>query len=188
MATPKTLEDAFNNGLKDVLYAERTSVRALKKAAKAAQNDELRQALEQHAQESEGQIERLQQVFEIIGKAARGKTCESIQGLNAELEDHLEEFKDSEAADAVLIAGAQAMEHYEIARYGTLRTWAQQLGLEDAARLLEETLEEEKRTDELLSQIASGANEQADQGEGEMQEGEGGEQMDGGEEGGEDRG
>ena len=185
MATPKTLEDAFNNGLKDVLYAERTSVRALKKAAKAAQNDELRQALEQHAQESEGQIERLQQVFEIIGKAARGKTCESIQGLNAELEDHLEEFKDSEAADAVLIAGAQAMEHYEIARYGTLRTWAQQLGLEDAARLLEETLEEEKRTDELLSQIAERANQQADQGEGEMQEGEGGEQMDGGEEGGE---
>lgn len=156
MATPKTLEDAFNNGLKDVLYAERTSVRALKKAAKAAQNDELRQALEQHAQESEGQIERLQQVFEIIGKAARGKTCESIQGLNAELEDHLEEFKDSEAADAVLIAGAQAMEHYEIARYGTLAQWAKDMGRAEVASLLERSLQEEKQADATLSQIAEG--------------------------------
>ena len=154
MATQKTLEDAFNNGLKDVLYAERTSVRALKKAAKAARNDELRQALEQHAQESEGQIERLQQVFEIIGKAARGKTCESIQGLNAELEDHLEEFKDSEAADAVLIAGAQAMEHYEIARYGTLIEWANQLGLKDAVPLLQANLAEEEATDKKLTQLA----------------------------------
>lgn len=154
MATQKTLEDAFNNGLKDVLYAERTSVRALKKAAKAAQNDELRQALEQHAQESEGQIERLQQVFEIIGKAARGKTCESIQGLNAELEDHLEEFKDSEAADAVLIAGAQAMEHYEIARYGTLVAWAKRLGRDDCAAVLQQTLDEEKATDQKLTALA----------------------------------
>ena len=175
MATQKTLEDAFHAGLKDVLYAERTSVRALKKAAKAARNDELKQALERHAEESNGQIERLQQVFEMTGKAARAKTCESIQGLNAELEDHLEEFKDSDAADAVLIAGAQAMEHYEIARYGTLRTWAQQLGMEDAARLLEETLEEEKRTDELLTQIAERANQEADQGEGGEGQPEGGE-------------
>lgn len=164
MATQKTLEDAFHAGLKDVLFAERTSVRALKKAAKAAQNPELKQALEQHREESERQMERLEQVFEAIGKPARGKTCESIQGLLAELEDHLEEFKDGPAADAVLIAGAQAMEHYEIARYGTLRTWAQQLGLEDAARLLEETLEEEKRTDELLNEIAQRANQEGQQG------------------------
>lgn len=162
MATQKTLEDAFYAGLKDVLFAERASVRALKKTAKAAQSDELKDALQRHAEESEGQIERLQEVFEMIGKAARGKTCESIQGLTAELEDHMEEFKDSDAADAVMIAGAQAMEHYEIARYGTLRTWAQQLGLEDAARLLEETLEEEKKADELLNEIAERANRAAE--------------------------
>ena len=173
MAT-KTLDDLFYETLKDIYYAERQIVKALPKMARGAQDPKLKAAFETHKEETEGQIERLKQVFEIIGKAARGKTCESIQGLNAELEDHLEEFKDSEAADAVLIAGAQAMEHYEIARYGTLRTWAQQLGLEDAARLLEETLEEEKRTDELLSQIAERANQQADQGEGELQS-EGGE-------------
>lgn len=165
MATQKTLEDAFHAGLKDVLFAERASVRALKKSTKAAQGEELKQALQKHAEESEGQIERLQQIFEALGKPARAKTCESIQGLTAELEDHLEEFKDSDAADAVLIAGAQAMEHYEIARYGTLRTWAQQLGMADAAELLEQTLEEERRTDELLSQIAERANEQAEGGE-----------------------
>ena len=173
MATQKTLEDAFHAGLKDVLFAERASVRALKKTAKAAQNPELAEALQNHAQESEGQIERLQQVFEIIGKPARGKTCESIQGLWAELEDHMEEFEDSDAADAVLIAGAQAMEHYEIARYGTLRTWAEQLGLQDAADLLNQSLEEEKRADELLSQIAQQANREgaeAQNGEGQGEE------------------
>lgn len=164
MATPKTLEDALHAGLKDILFAERASVRALKKTAKAARHPELKQALEQHAEESEGQVERLQQVFDIIGKTARGKTCESIQGLTAELDDHLEEFKDSDAADAVLIASAQAMEHYEIARYGTLRTWAEQLGLGEAADLLNQSLEEEKRADELLSRIAQQANEDARQG------------------------
>lgn len=158
MATQKTLEDAFYNGLRDVLFAERTSVRALKKAAKAAKDPEVRQALEQHQEESEGQQERLQQVFDAIGKSARGKTCESIQGLMAELEDHMEEFKDSDAADAVLIAGTQAMEHYEIARYGTLKTWADQLGLDDAVKLLDETLKEEKKTDELLNKLAQKAN------------------------------
>lgn len=163
MATQKTLEDAFHAGLKDALYAERTSVRGLKKAAKAAQLPELREALERHAEESQGQIERLEQVFEMIDKPARAKTCESAQGLLAELQDHMDEFKGSEAADAVLIAGAQAMEHYEIARYGTLRTWAQQLGMDDAAKLLEQTLEEEKRTDELLNEAAQKANQQGQQ-------------------------
>ena len=163
MATQKTLEDAFHAGLKDVLFAERTSVRALKKAAKAAKSPELKQALEQHAEESESQKERLEQVFEAIGKSARGKTCESIQGLMAELEDHMEEFKDSDAADAVLIAGTQAMEHYEIARYGTLKTWAGQLGLNDAVKLLDQTLEEEKKTDDLLNQVAQKANQMGEQ-------------------------
>lgn len=158
MAAQKTLEDAFHDGLKDILFAERTSVRALKRAAKAAKMPELKQVFEQHAEESEKQKERLEQVFDSIGKPARGKTCESIQGLMAELEDHMEEFKGSDAADAVLIAGAQAMEHYEIARYGTLRTWADQLGLKDAVTLLDQTLEEEKKADELLNQAARQAN------------------------------
>ena len=155
MATKqKTLHDAFYETLKDVYYAEKQSVRALKKSAKAAEHDELRQAFETHAEESANQVERLQQVFEIFGKAARGKTCEAIQGLMAELEEHIEDFKDSEAADAVLISGAQAMEHYEIARYGALRSWAAQLGLNEAVKLLEQTLAEEEKTDELLTQMA----------------------------------
>lgn len=154
MGSQKTLQDAFHEGLKDIYFAERTSVRALKKAAKAAKNDELRQALERHGEESAEQLERLQQVFEIFGKAARGKTCEAIQGLMAELEEQIEDFADSDAADAVLIAGAQAMEHYEIARYGTLRSWAEQLGLDEAAKLLSQTLQEEEDADQLLNEIA----------------------------------
>jgi ferritin-like metal-binding protein YciE len=162
MAAEKTLQDAFYEGLKDIYFAERTSVRALKKAAKAAKSEELRQALEQHGEESAEQVERLQQVFEIFGKAARGKTCEAIQGLMSELEEHIEDFADSDAADAVLISGAQAMEHYEIARYGTLRSWAEQLGLDDAAKLLAQTLEEEKKTDDLLTELAqNSANQDA---------------------------
>ncbi|MFE1599676.1 YciE/YciF ferroxidase family protein [Methylobacterium sp. ID0610] len=159
MATkPKTLQDAFYETLKDVYYAERQSVRALKKSAKAAEHEELRQAFETHAEESANQVERLQQVFEIIGKPARGKTCEAMQGLTAEMEEDLEDFGDSPAADAVLAACAQAVEHYEIARYGTLKTWATQLGYTDAAKLLDETLQEEKKTDALLTRLAEQIN------------------------------
>ncbi|WP_407530669.1 ferritin-like domain-containing protein [Methylobacterium oryzisoli] len=159
MATkPKTLQDAFYETLKDVYYAEKQSVRALKKATKAAEHEELRLAFEAHAEESANQVERLQQVFEIIGKPARAKTCEAMQGLTAEMEEDLEDFGDSPAADAVLAACAQAVEHYEIARYGTLKTWAIQLGYEDAAKLLDETLQEEKKTDQLLTEIAERIN------------------------------
>ena len=166
MATkPKTLNDAFYETLKDVYYAERQSVKALKKSAKAAEHDELRQAFETHAEESAHQVERLQQVFEIIGKPARGKTCEAMQGLTSEMEEDLEDFGGSPAADAVLVGCAQAVEHYEIARYGTLKTWANQLGYEDAAKLLDETLQEEKKTDELLSQIAERINVEGSEGE-----------------------
>lgn len=157
-AKDKTLNDAFHETLKDVYYAERQSVKALKKSAKSAESDELRQAFETHAEESAIQVERLQQVFEIIGKSARAKTCEAMQGLTAEMEEDLEDFEGSPAADAVLIGCAQAVEHYEIARYGTLKTWATQLGLKDAAKLLDETLQEEKRTDELLTKIADRIN------------------------------
>lgn len=159
-AKQKTLNDAFYETLKDVFYAEKQSVRALKKSAKAAENPELKQAFETHAEESANQVERLQQVFELIGKPARSKTCEAMQGLSAEMEEDLGDFADSPAADAVLIASAQAIEHYEISRYGTLKTWAGQLGFEDAAKLLDETLQEEKKTDELLNRLAGSANQQ----------------------------
>ena len=159
MATKeKTLSDAFYETLKDVYYAEKQSVKALKKSAKAAEHDELKKAFETHAEESAHQVERLQQVFEIIGKPARAKTCEAMQGITSEMEEDLEDFGDTEAADAVLIGCAQAVEHYEMARYGTLATWASQLGHDDAAKLLGETLEEEKKTDKLLSDISKKIN------------------------------
>ncbi|GGD98638.1 YciE/YciF family protein [Aureimonas endophytica] len=150
----KTLADAFHETLKDVYYAEKSSVRALKKSARAARAPELKQAFERHAEESAEQIERLTRVFEIIGKSPRGKTCEAMQGLTAEMEEDLEDFGDTEAGDDVLIGCAQAIEHYEIARYGLLKSWATKLGYADAVGLIEETLAEEKRTDELLTRIA----------------------------------
>lgn len=150
----KTLQDAFYETLKDVYYAERQSVRALKKSAKSAEHEELRQAFETHAEESATQVERLQQVFDIIGKPARGKTCEAIQGIIAEGEEIIEEFKDSPALDAGLISSAQAVEHYEIARYGTLIEWAKQLGLKDAIPLLQQNLSEEEATDKKLTALA----------------------------------
>ncbi len=159
MATKeKTLYDAFYETLKDVYYAEKQSVRALKKSAKAAEHGGLKKAFETHAEESAHQVERLQQVFEIIGKPARAKTCEAMQGITSEMEEDLEDFGDTAAADAVLIGCAQAVEHYEMARYGTLKTWASQLGHENAAKLLGETLEEEKKADALLSEIATKIN------------------------------
>ena len=169
MAKQKTLQDAFYETLKDVYYAEKQSVKALKKSAKAAEHDALRQAFETHAEESAQQVERLTQVFEIIGKPARAKTCEAMQGIVSEMEEDLDDFAGSPAADAVLAACAQAVEHYEIARYGTLKTWAEQLGYADAAKLLDETLQEEKTTDALLSRIAGTINEAADAGEGEAE-------------------
>jgi ferritin-like metal-binding protein YciE len=163
MATKeKTLEDAFYETLKDVFYAEKQSVRALGKAARNAQSPELKQVLEQHREESTNQVERLNQIFEILGKAARGKTCEAAQGLTAEMDEDLEDFGGTQAGDAVLIGCAQALEHYEIARYGTLKTWAGQLGLAEAANLLDQTLQEEKKADELLTKVATQvANQQA---------------------------
>lgn len=156
----KTLEDAFYETLRDVYYAEKQSVRALGKSARAAESDDLRAALERHRDESNGQVERLEKVFEIIGKSPRTRTCEAIQGLAAEMQEGLDDFSGSPAADAVLIGSAQAIEHYEIARYGTLRSWAEQLGHADAVRLIEETLEEEKRTDKLLTELAGRVNRQ----------------------------
>jgi ferritin-like metal-binding protein YciE len=150
----KILKDAFYETLKDVYYAEKAGLRSLKKATKATQHPELKQALQLHGEESQHQIERLTQLFEMLGKPARAKTCEAMQGITAEMEEDLEDFGDTEAGDDVLIGCAQAIEHYEIARYGMLKTWARKLGLEEAETLLDQTLEEEKRSDEKLTSIA----------------------------------
>jgi ferritin-like metal-binding protein YciE len=150
----KTLDDAFYETLKDIYFAEKKSVVACKKSAKAAKAPELKRAFETHAAESAQQVERLTQVFETIGKAARAKTCEAMQGITAEMEEDLEDFGDTEAGDQVLIGCGQAIEHYEIARYGMLKAWAIQLGHQEAAKLLDQSLQEEKRTDELLTKIA----------------------------------
>lgn len=156
MAT-KTLDDLFYETLKDIYYAERQILKALPKMARAAQDEKLKTAFQDHKEETEGQIERLKQVFELIGKRARGKTCDAIEGIISEGEEIMEEFKDTPALDAGLLAAAQAVEHYEISRYGTLRSWAQQLGLKDAVKLLEETLAEESKTDEKLTGLAKTA-------------------------------
>ena len=153
----KTLDNLFHDTLKDIYYAERKILKSLPKMARAAQASELKAAFEKHRDQTEGQIERLQQVFEIIGKAARGKTCDAIEGILAEGDEIIEEYKDSPALDAGLLAAAQAVEHYEITRYGTLKRWAQVMGLQDAVKLLDETLQEEAQTDEDLTIIADAA-------------------------------
>jgi ferritin-like metal-binding protein YciE len=153
-AKDKNLNDLFFDTLKDIYYAEKQILKALPKMAKAAHSDQLRAAFEKHRRETEGQVERLERVFELIDKPARGKTCEAIQGLLDEGKEIMEEYKGTEALDAGMVAAAQAVEHYEIARYGTLKQWAQQLGIKDAVRLLDQTLQEERKTDEALTSLA----------------------------------
>jgi ferritin-like metal-binding protein YciE len=160
----KTLDDLFHDTLKDIYYAEKKILTALPKMANAAQSAELRKAFEKHERETQGQVDRLEQVFELIEQPARGKKCEAIDGLIDEGKEIMKEYKGTPALDAGLLAGAQAVEHYEISRYGTLKTWAQALGIGQAARLLEETLTEEKNTDEPLTELAEAAvNAQAQQ-------------------------
>ncbi|WP_312407981.1 ferritin-like domain-containing protein [Rhizobium sp.] len=149
----KNLNDLFLDTLKDIYYAEKHILKALPKMARASQSEEGKAAFLKHKEQTEGQIERLQQVFELIGKPARGKTCEAIQGIISEAEEIMDEFKGSVALDAGLISSAQAVEHYEIARYGTLKSWAGQLGLDEAVSLLDATLQEELETDQLLTQL-----------------------------------
>ena len=153
-AKDKNLNDLFLDTLKDIYYAEKQILKALPKMAKAAHSGKLRAAFEKHHGETEGQVERLERVFELIDKPARGKTCEAIQGLLEEGKEIMEEYKGTEALDAGMVAAAQAVEHYEIARYGTLKQWALQLGIKDAVRLLDQTLQEEKKTDEALTSLA----------------------------------
>ena len=151
---PKTLDDLFHDTLKDIYFAEKKILSALPKMMKAAQSSELKAAFEKHRGETEEQVERLEQVFAIIEKKPQGKTCAAIVGITEEGAEIMEEYKGSPALDAGLLAAAQAVEHYEISRYGTLRTWAGELGFDEAVALLEETLEEEKATDEALTQLA----------------------------------
>lgn len=158
----KDLNDLFLDTLKDIYYAEKQIYKSLPKMAKAAASDELRAAFEKHQAETEVQIERLEQIFESLGKAARGKKCDAIEGILDEGKEIMDEYADTSALDPGLLAAAQAVEHYEISRYGTLRTWAQTLGLKDAVKLLDQTLAEEKKTDDALSKLAlSAVNAQA---------------------------
>jgi ferritin-like metal-binding protein YciE len=154
MAKEKTLRDLYHEALKDIFFAERKILSTLPKMAKAAHSPQLKAAFEKHEAETEKQLDRLEQVFEEIDQAPRGKTCAAIMGIVEEGQEIIKEFKGMPALDAGLLAAAQAVEHYEIARYGTLRTWAKELGLNRSAKLLDATLAEEKRTDETLTKLA----------------------------------
>lgn len=156
-AKDKDLNDLFLDTLKDIYYAEKQILKALPKMAKAAQSDKLRAAFEKHHGETEGQVERLEKIFELLDKPARGKTCDAIQGILDEGKEIMEEYKGTEALDAGMLAAAQAVEHYEISRYGTLKQWALQLGIKEAVQLLDETLQEEKKTDVSLTTLAEAA-------------------------------
>jgi ferritin-like metal-binding protein YciE len=150
----KTMEELFHALLQDVYYAEKQLTKALPKMAKEADDAELKKAFTDHLEETEGHIERLEKAFEMIGKPARGKKCEAIIGIIDEGKEVIDEAEDEQILDAGLIASGQAAEHYEIARYGTLCAWAKLLGKPQIARLLHETLQEEKHADELLTRIA----------------------------------
>lgn len=162
MAKEKTLDDLFLDTLKDIYYAERKILKALPKMARAAQSPDLKAGFQKHRDETEMQVERLQQIFELMGKAARGKTCPAIDGIIEEGEEIMEEYKDTAALDAGLISAAQAVEHYEITRYGTLKRWAGELGMAEVVKLFDATLQEESKTDSDLTKLAEmSANDRA---------------------------
>src|SRR3954451_21389898 len=154
----KTMDDLFVATLKDIYYAEKQILKALPGMVKKATGPELKKALETHRKETEGQVDRLDQVFKTLDVAARGKRCDAIEGIIAEAKEHMEEIEDNQVLDAGMIGSAQAVEHYEICRYGTLIEWAKDLGHEDAIGLLQQNLEEEKNADRLLSQIAKSSS------------------------------
>jgi ferritin-like metal-binding protein YciE len=154
MAKEKTLRDLFHDTLKDIYFAEKKILTALPKMAKAAQSEDLKAAFEKHEGETEEQVNRLEQVFAEIDAKPQGKTCDAIMGIIEEGQEVMKEYKGQAALDAGLLAAAQAVEHYEISRYGTLKTWAQELGLEQAVKLLDATLAEEKATDAALTELA----------------------------------
>jgi ferritin-like metal-binding protein YciE len=151
---PKKLEELFYDTLKDIYFAEKKILSTLPKMSKAAHDEGLKAAFEKHHTETQGHVERLQQVFALIDKKPQGKTCAAIMGITDEGAEIMTEYKGSPALDAGLLAAAQAVEHYEMSRYGTLRTWAEELGLGEAAKLFQETLDEERATDEALTELA----------------------------------
>jgi ferritin-like metal-binding protein YciE len=158
----KMLQDLFHDTLKDIYFAEKKILTTLPKMKKAAQSEELASAFEKHHAETEGHVQRLEQVFKIIGEKPYAKTCDAILGIVGEGAEIMEEYKGSPALDAGLLAAAQAVEHYEMSRYGTLKTWASELRLNQAVKLLDATLSEEKKTNDALTKLAeSGVNEQA---------------------------
>ena len=162
MPATKSLEDLFVNLLKDIYYAEKQILKALPKMAKKADSDELRQAFEHHLQETQGQVERLEQVFALCDLKPTAKSCPAIKGILEEGEEDMKEAKDPDVLDAGMIADAQAVEHYEIARYGTMIAWAEQLGMKEAVPLLQQTLDQEYNADRTLTEIAeSSLNRQA---------------------------
>ena len=154
----ENLADLFHEELRDVLSAERQLIKALPKMAKKASSEELRAAFEKHLSETEAQAERVEQAFEETGKAARAKTCEAMKGLITEAESMMKEKAAPEVMDAALISCAQKVEHYEIATYGTLCTWAEALGYTNALQLLKQNIDEEEQTDKALSQLAKSVN------------------------------
>ena len=162
MPKQKNLRELFHDTLKDIYFAEKKILTALPKMAKAAQSEELKEAFEKHESETEEQVQRLDKVFAELDATPSGKTCDAIVGIIEEGQEVMKEYKGSPALDAGLLAAAQAVEHYEISRYGTLKTW-QELGLGEAVQLLDTTLAEEKKTDELLTEIAeSSVNQHAE--------------------------
>ncbi len=150
----KTMDDLFVHQLQDIYYAEQQITKALPKMISKATNPQLKSGFEQHLRETENQIQRLEQVFKMHGVQAKGVTCPAIDGIIKEANEVAGEVADKEVLDAALVASAQAVEHYEITRYGTLVTWAKQLGHNDAVKHLEESLREEKATDEKLTKLA----------------------------------
>jgi ferritin-like metal-binding protein YciE len=151
---PKLLSELFHDTLKDVYFAENRILKTLPKMAKAAHSKDLKAAFVKHEKETRGQVKRLEQVFKIFGKKPQAKKCEAIVGITKEGAEIMTDYKGMPALDAGLAAAAQAVEHYEMSRYGTLRTWAEELGMPDAAALLEATLKEEKATDAALTSLA----------------------------------
>jgi ferritin-like metal-binding protein YciE len=154
MSKDKSLADLFLDTLKDIYFAEKKILGALPKMAKAAQSDDLKAAFQKHEGETEQQVARLEQVFKSIDETPKGKTCDAIMGILDEGKEIMDEYKDTAALDAGLLAAAQAVEHYEISRYGTLKCWASELGYAQAVKLLDATLKEEKNTDQALSKLA----------------------------------
>jgi ferritin-like metal-binding protein YciE len=163
MSNLSKLDDLFLDELKDIFDAEKRLLKALPKMAKAASTDGLRQAFTSHLEETQGQVERLEQIFKHLEKPARGKKCQAMEGLIEEGKELMEQDATPAVLDAGLICAAQKVEHYEIAAYGTLATWSKTLGYEKVSRLLAETLAEEKAADEKLTELAADINFEAEE-------------------------